>query len=72
MNPKILSLLLLTILIQGCSPTTTKETAVEMIEKCYDGVVYISNSRAVNSSLSVKFNKDSTVSTKLINGVECR
>ena len=71
MKLKILTLILLTTLLQGCSPTI-KETEVEMLEKCYDGVVYVSNNNAGLSSLSVKFNRDSTVSTTLINGVECR
>ena len=71
MKLKILTLILLTTLLQGCFPTI-KETGVEMLEKCYDGVVYVSNNNAGLSSLSVKFNRDSTVSTTLINGVECR
>lgn len=71
MKLKILSVILLTTLLQGCFPTI-KETGVEMLEKCYDGVVYVSNSRAGISSLSVKSNRDSTVSTTLINGVQCR
>ena len=71
MKLKILTLILLTTLLQGCQPAI-KETGVEMLEKCYDGVVYVSNNNAGNSSLSVKFNKDSTVSTTLINGVECK
>lgn len=68
---KILTLILLTTLLQGCYPTI-KETGVEMLEKCYDGVVYVSNNHAGINSLSVKFNRDSTVSTTLINGVECK
>ncbi len=71
MKLKILSAMLLTTLLQGCYPTV-KETGVEMLEKCYDGVVYVSSSHAGISSLSVKFNRDSTVSTTLINGVECK
>lgn len=71
MKLKILTLILLTTLLQGCS-LTIKETGVEMLEKCYDGVVYLSNSHAGNSSLSVKFNRDSSVSTTLIDGVECK
>ena len=71
MKLKISTLILLTTLLQGCYPST-KETGVEMLEKCYDGVVYISSSHAEYSSLSVKFNRDSTVSTTLINGVECK
>ena len=71
MKLKILTLILLTTLLQGCQPAI-KETGVEMLEKCYGGVVYVSNNHAGLSSLSVKFNRDSTVSTTLINGVECR
>ena len=71
MKLKILTLILLTTLLQGCQPAI-KETGVVMFEKCYDGVVYVSNNHAGLSSLSVKFNRDSTVSTTLINGVECR
>ena len=71
MKLKILTLILLTTLLQGCQPAI-KETGVVMLEKCYDGVVYVSNNHAGLSSLSVKFNRDSTVSTTLINGVECK
>ena len=71
MKLKTLTLILLTTLLQGCFPTI-KETGVEMLEKCYDGVAYVSNNNAGLSSLSVKFNRDSTVSTTLINGVECK
>ena len=71
MKLKIITLMLLTILLQGCYPSI-KETGVELLEKCYDGVVYVSNNQAGISSLSVKFNRDSSVSTTLINGVECR
>ena len=71
MKLKILTLILLTTLLQGCQPAI-KETGEEMLEKCYDGVVYVSNNHAALNSLSVKFNRDSTVSTTLINGVECR
>ena len=71
MKLKILTLILLTTLLQGCQPAI-KETGVEMLEKCYDGVVYVSNNHAALNSLSVKFNRDSTVSTTLINGVECK
>lgn len=71
MKLKILSVMLLATLLQGCQPAI-KESGVEMLEKCYDGVVYVSSSYAGYSSLSVKFNRDSTVSTTLINGVECK
>ena len=71
MKLKILTLMLLTTILQGCQPTI-KESGIEMLEKCYDGVVYVSSSYAGISSLSVKFNRDSTVSTTLINGNECR
>lgn len=60
-----------TLLLQGCYPSV-KESGVEMLEKCYGGVVYVSNENAGNGSVSVKFNRDSTVSTTLINGVECK
>lgn len=63
--------LLLAISLQGCQPVY-KESGVEMNERCYDGVVYISNKYESVSSLSVKFNRDGTVSTKLSNGIECK
>lgn len=71
MNTKILPILALTIVLQGCYPAV-KESGEEVLEKCYDGVVYVSNKNTNNSSISVKFNRDSTVSTKLINGVDCK
>lgn len=52
-------LILLTLLIVGCSPSKELKPMEEM---CYDGVVYISNGTGF-SNLSVKFNPDSTVIT---------
>ena len=70
MKLRILALLLATSL-QGCQPTY-KDSGVEMTERCYGGVVYISNKFESIGSLSVKFNRDGTVSTKLSNGIECK
>ena len=40
----------------GCSAShKDEESGVEMIERCYDGVVYVSNKTSEERSLSVKF-----------------
>lgn len=69
----MLTILVVVTPLLGCSPShKDEESGVEMFERCYDGVVYISNKTAEDRSLSVKFNRDGTVSTKLSNGVECK
>ena len=67
---KILNFALIgAITLSGCSNSySTSEVIVK--ERCYDGVVYIKE-KAGQSNLSVKFNADSTVSTKLSNGISC-
>lgn len=76
---KMLTVLLITlsvtlsVALTGCEEAHKDvHSGVEMIEVCYDGVVYISNKVKPDSSLTVKFNRDSTVSTKLSNGIECK
>ena len=73
MNLKMLTILVVVTPLLGCSPShKDEESGVEMIERCYDGVVYVSNITSEQQSLSVKFNRDGTVSTKLSNGIECK
>ena len=55
------------ITLSGCS-NSYSTSEVTVTERCYEGVVYIQE-RAGQSNLSVKFNSDSTVSTKLSNGI---
>lgn len=66
-------LIALSVTMTGCVEAHKDEhSGVEMVEVCYDGVVYISNKVKEDSSLTVKFNRDSTVSTKRSNGIECK
>lgn len=67
---KILNFALIGVItLSGCSNSySTSEMTVT--ERCYDGVVYIKK-KTGQSNLSVKFNSDSTVSTKLSNGISC-
>lgn len=56
-------------LLLGCvSSSSTDEIKVK--ERCYDGVVYIKE-KTGQSNLTVKFNSDGTVATKLISGISC-
>lgn len=57
------------ITLSGCS-NSYSTSEVTVTERCYEGVVYIQE-RAGQSNPSVKFNSDSTVSTKLSNGISC-
>lgn len=69
-SDKILNFALIGVIaLSGCSNSySTSEVIVK--ERCYDGVVYIKE-KTGQSNLSVKFNSDSTVSTKLSNGISC-
>lgn len=67
---KILNFTLIGVItLSGCS-NSYSTSEVTVTERCYEGVVYI-RERAGQSNLSVKFNSDSTVSTKLSNGISC-
>lgn len=73
LNMLAVFLITLSVTLTGCDEAHKDvHSGVEMIEVCYDGVVYISNKTSQDRSLSVKFNRDSTVSTKLSNGIECK
>ena len=56
------------IILFGCDSTSSTRELI-VLEKCYDGVVYIEKSG--QSNISVKFNPDSTVSTTLLSGMSC-
>ena len=67
---KILNFALIgAITLSGCS-NSYPTSEITVTERCYDGVVYIKE-KTGQSNLSVKFNSDSTVSTKLSNGISC-
>lgn len=73
MKLRLIAVLIVPISLCSCSTShKDEESGVEMVERCYDGVVYVSNKTAEDRSLSVKFNRDGTVSTKLSNGIECK
>ena len=54
----------------GCESTSSSTEPV-ILERCYDGVVYMKE-KTGQSNLTVKFNSDDTVSTVLSSGISCK
>lgn len=60
-----------TLLLTGCLRNHTEKTDEDIIEFCYDGVVYIQSTGGYTNT-SVKFKSDNAVATTMNNGVACK
>ena len=68
---KYILFFIIPVAVVGCVPNHIEKTEREIIEFCYDGVVYIQDRQGYTNT-SVKLNTDSKVYTTMNNGVSCK